>query len=260
MPDGPVKRRPQGWGPAWFLAQVVAQPDVGQQELYRRWAQEWGVRVEHLVAEIRGWRRSVPGFKDALETLRPAAKTGRAGASETEPTWQERFVELYRVTHNRRKTWEAMGGDEWAANGGLAWSGLRKLWAPASNSYDQHFSDMLADADAEIIEMARGGVRSGMEVLQEAVEAGDVRAADSLVKQGVNILERREPRDWSRQQVNVHQGTIFHAPAEARRQALAGALAASRQVIETTQQAALPAAPEPIALDVVEAELVDAPL
>lgn len=236
--------KPSTWTPEWFLAWLMANPDAPLQETYKKWAQEWGIRQDYILQDIKTWRRTVPGFKDAMQTVKPVSRCGGLSMDDTDPLWRERFCEIYRVNHNRRKTCEEMG---------LNFATLRTRISPSHARYDVEFHRMLQDVEAETVEAAREGVKTGLEVLLEAAAAGDIRAADSVVKQGVNVLERREPQDWSRHQVNHVQGTILHASVDARRVALAGALTVSRQIVEASQPALPPA---PLVVDVVEGELV----
>lgn len=231
---GGTQRRPKDWSPQWFLAYLVQHPEEPLTALYKKWAQEWGARQDLIARDVREWKRDVPGFDEAVKALRPAARTGGPKREETDPDWRQRFCDCYRVTHNRKKA---------AEQAGLEWANIRAAFQPNSPKFDSVLYELAKEIEDETRELARGGIKTALEL---AEEMGDAR---TLGKLSLDVLERREPQDWSRHQVIQQQGTIFHIPLEGRRDAVQRALVTSSQVVP-----ALPAPPQ--TLEIVEGELV----
>lgn len=235
MGAGKPQRRPNGWGPQWFLAFLVQHPGEQLRDIYAGWAQEWGARQDLIVRDVRAWKQSEPGFEAALNALKGRTRAGAPKRDETDPEWRERFLDAYRRTHNRKRAAEEVG---------LEWGYIRRLFQPSSPVYDAMLVEAAKEIEDETRELARGGIKSALEI---AEEMGDAR---TLGKLSLDVLERRAPEEWSRHQVIQQAGTIFHVSIEGRRDALQRALVTSQNAV-----AALPAAPNAIPA-VIEGELV----
>lgn len=243
-PRSTPKHYPEGWGPDWFLEWRAAHLEIPIHAQYTLWANQWGTTRDAITAELRIWKKTEPGFRDKLLALDPRSSHDLGPAlviDDTDGAWRERFCSFYRIHHNRKKA---------AEEAGLPWETIRKrLWQHPNNpEYDDLIWEMCREIEAETAELARAGVKTAIEI---AAEEGDAR---TLGKLSLDVLERREPRDWGRNQNIFVEATVLHAPLQQRQAALGRALQVSRVVVEQ-EAAALRAEAEGI--EIVDAEVVD---
>ena len=245
----PVKSRPDFWNPAWLLEWRAAHPDTPISAQYELWATEWGTTVSSIRAEIRIWKRTVEGFSEQLVAIDPGSHVPqRANGNALDdftPGWMERFCAEYRSRssvgfHHRKNASDAAG---------LAWETIRAKLNPKNANYDPVFAAMCEEIESETTEDARSGIKTALEL------AKDQDDARTLGKLSLDVLERREPATWARNQKVTVEGTIFHAPASVRQAALGQAAQVSRAVV-AVQNPALPEHGEPLAVEIIEAEYV----
>lgn len=240
------KSFPEGWGPEWLLAWRTEHPNVPMYAQYVLWASQWGTTRDGITAQIRIWKRTVDGFREALAAIDPHSSVAPGPAhvlDDTDGAWRERFCGFYRIHHNRKRASEEAG---------LPWETVRKrLWSdPKNPEFDGVFYELCREIEAETAELARAGVKTAIEL---AAEEGD---AKTLGKLSLDVLERREPRDWGRNQNVFIEAHVLHAPLPQRQAALGRALEVSRVVVDQ-QAAALRAEPEGV--EIVDAVFVEGP-
>lgn len=250
MPAPRKDRRPEGWSPEWVLAWLIEHPGVYLRDAISWWADDsCGIRYrEHIARDLRLWKRDNPSFSEALGEVRPGTRAGRPAAEDLVAGWQERFLAVYALTHDRKES---------AERAGVSFQIARRHWQPARPEYNQELHEAMKEIEAESVELARSGVLNGMQVLHDAVAEGDPKAADALLRHSTKILEVREPEEWARQQVTKIGGTVFHLHADARPRVMGNLAEVNRRIGEGAA-AALPAHVEGQEILVAEVVLEEA--
>ena len=237
----PRKQRPPYWSAEWFLKwrrENATTPITAQ---YQIWSMEWGTSPASIAAEIRIWKNTIAGFRAKLGEIDGRAtdpdKANGHTLDDFTPGWRERFCSYYRTgagvtAHHRKRSADAAG---------LSWETIRKKLYPKGSDYDPAFAALVEEIEAETTEDSRAGIKTALEI------ARDTEDARTLGKLSLDVLERREPNTWARNQKVTVEGTIFHAPAAVRQAALG-------EAVEVSRRGALPAHVEGV--EIVEAEYV----
>jgi hypothetical protein len=245
----PVKSRPDFWSPEWLLEWRAGHPDTPIQAQYELWAGEWGTSVSSIKAEIRIWKKTIEGFSQQLAAIDPGSLVPQRASGHTlddfTPGWMERFCAEYRSRssvgfHHRKNAADAAG---------LAWETIRAKLNTKNANYDHVFAGLCEEIESETTEDARSGIKTALEI------ARDQDDARTLGKLSLDVLERREPGTWARNQKVTVEGTVFHAPANVRQAALGQAAQVSRGVVAVPNPA-LPEHVDPVSVEIIEAEYV----
>lgn len=239
------KRRPEFWSPDWYLAWRRGNPGVPILAQYRIWAEQWNTSVDSIKAELRIWKVTEPGFAEKLAGIAPGAVFPEKSHGSTDDhvgNWRQRFCGFYRVHHNRKQA---------AEEAGVPWETIRKKLdkRPGNAVFDEEFWNLVKEIEAETLEDARAGLKTAFAL------ARDQEDPRTLGKLSIDVLERREPDEWARNQRVQVGGTIFHAPLGERQSALSEALSVSRRAVVSVEAVrALPAHPQ--AAEVIDVELL----
>lgn len=249
MPRPPHARnlRPEGWSPEWVLAWLMEHPDVSIREAINQWAAaSCGIaHRDRIQQDYTTWRFQNEVFRTALGEVRPATRAGGPRTEDLVGDWKTRFLAAYRECHNRKIAADCAGVTLLVA---------KRALQKARPEFDQEFFEAVEEIDAEPVELARAGIKTSMEVLSEATELGDAKAADALARHSRGILEVREPDQWARQVVANVKGSVAHLHIDARSRALAN-MGSVNRAIEGAVVAALPPAPaEGITIEVPVAQ------
>lgn len=231
MSKGPKDRhRPGWWSPEGFLKWRSENLDAPLEAQYQRWADEWGTTRWSIKCEIRRWKGRIEGFRVRLREIDPASSVAKGLSLQDREgleTWQIDYLEALN---------EAEGDRRLACDiAGLSWETIRKKLSPVSADYDRALHEAVGRYDAELAERARAGVRDTLEMAYEQEDA------KTLGRMSLEILERRDPANWSRHQVVGHHGVIQHEITDARMRAIKMAGEVSRGALGHHEQPALPA-------------------